>query len=174
MRNSRGLLICKRCGQSFDALASLSEKLDKGQTRFYNDSSYSFERAELRKSSWFWGVASLSMVAVLLAQIIYFDGLSLYSKPIIHSGLSSVCRTLNCRLPIITNPEDWSVSHSELQAYLNGRYWVTAALTNQSEITQALPELKLRLTDFNGQPLTERVFLPYQYSAQPWLQMKPC
>ena len=40
-----------------------------------------------------------------------------------------------------------------------------AALTNQDEITQAFPKLKLTLTDFNGQPFAERVFSPHQYSA---------
>jgi len=48
---------------------------------------------------------------------------------------------------------------------MNNRYWVIAALTNQAGITQAFPELKLRLTDFNGQLLAERVFSPHQYSV---------
>lgn len=161
LRLSRGLLKCKRCGDSFDALALLSEKADETQAKAR---SYLVKQAEDRSSPWLWGIASLLMFMVLLAQIIYFEGQRLYSQPTINLALAKACQALDCRLPVVNNPEDWVVSHSELQAHLDSRYWLIAALTNQAEITQAFPELKLTLTDFNGQPFAERVFTPNQYS----------
>ena len=160
LRVSRGLLKCKRCGESFDALALLSETADEVQTK-----SRTYSGSEARQSPWLWGLASLLMFMVLLAQIVYFDGRRLVSQPTINLALSKACGFFNCSLPVINIPDEWAVSHTELEPHMNNRYWVIAALTNQAGITQAFPELKLRLTDFNGQLLAERVFSPHQYSV---------
>lgn len=164
LRDSRGLLKCKRCGQSFDALASLSEKADAPRPKPRKEPAISFEPTQTKQSPWFWGSASLLMFLVLLIQVVYFDGLRLYSQPAIHSALSFACQAVDCRLPAVNNPEEWTVSHSELQPHLDRRYWLTAALTNQAEVSQAFPKLKLTLTDFSGQALAERVFIPKQYA----------
>jgi len=164
LRLSRGLLKCKRCGESFDGLALLSETSDEVQTKSRSSSGFLSGRGAVKPSAWFWGIASLIMFTVLLAQIVYFDGRRLYSQPTINLTLAKVCQALNCRLPAVNMPEEWAVSHTELEPHLNNRYWLIAALTNQADITQTFPELKLTLTDFNGRLLAERVFLPYQYS----------
>ncbi len=165
LRDSRGLLKCKRCGQSFDALASLSEKGEKTPIRPDRYSGLPFERPKKGRLPWFWGIASLVMFAGLLAQVVYFDGRQWYGQPAINRGLTKACEILNCRLPVISNPEEWAVSHTELQLQLNNRYWLTAALTNQAELIQAFPKLKLTLTDFDGRILAERIFLPRQYTV---------
>jgi len=164
LRVSRGLLKCKRCGDSFDALALLSEKADQTQAKSQSYAVSSFKRTETGQSPWLWGFSSLMMFMALLAQIGYFEGQRLYGRPTINLALAKACQVLDCRLPDVNNPEDWVVSHSELQAHLDNRYWLIAALTNQAAIKQVFPELKLTLTDFNGQPFAERVFTPYQYS----------
>lgn len=165
LRDSRGLLKCKRCGQSFDALASLSEKGDQARTIATSHSDPSFGGTEARQSPWPWGIASLLMFGILFAQIGYFEGQRLYSQPVIHAALSQACQVIGCRPPLADNPDEWSVSHTELQAHLDNRYLVVAALTNQALVAQAIPKLKLTLTDFNGQTLAERVFAPRQYAA---------
>ncbi|MGY6277772.1 zinc-ribbon and DUF3426 domain-containing protein [Methylomonas sp. MgM2] len=165
LRTSRGLLKCRSCGQSFDALASLSEKPDEAQPRYDKGSGFAFGPTELMQASRLWTIGSVVMLVVLLAQVVYFDGRRLYGQPVVNVALAKVCRALNCRPPIFNDPEQWAVSHTELEPHLDNRYWLVAALTNQAKVTQALPNLKLTLTNFGGQPLAERVFLPYQYSA---------
>lgn len=163
LRDSRGLLKCKRCGAAFDALASLSETPqdipDKPVV-------LGVLQPHSKRAFAGWGVASLWMFAVLLAQVMYFDGQRLYSQPAIHLTFQKACQILGCQLPAINTPAEWSVSHSELQAQSHNQYWLVAALTNQAKITQAFPKLKLTLTDFTGRPLAERVFLPHQYTQR--------
>ncbi len=166
LRESRGLLKCKRCGESFDALASLSEKTQDAHKKPAKPAGFGSLTVRGVQAFGHWGAASLLMFVVLLAQIIYFDGQRMYRQPEIHWALAKACQTLGCRLPAINAPEEWAVSHSELQAHLHNRYWLIAVLTNQAEIMQAFPKLKLTLSDFNGRPLTERVFLPRQYTER--------
>lgn len=166
LRDSRGLLKCKRCGESFDALASLSEKTQDTHDKPAKPAALGLLQPSNRQAFGRWGVASLLMFVVLLAQVMYFDGQRLYSQPAIHLALQKACQTLGCQLPAINAPEEWAVSHSELQAHLHNRYWLIAALTNQAEIMQTFPKLKLTLTDFTGRPLAERVFLPRQYTQR--------
>lgn len=165
LRDSRGLLSCKHCGLSFDALQTLSEKADD-TVQPHRRVEPSFETGNRRRKSWVWGGTSVFMLVLLMGQVVYFDGLRLYGQPAVHAALSRVCQALDCRLPVLNNPDEWTVSHSELQPQLNSRYWLTAALSNQAEMTQAYPRLKLTLMDFNGQILAERIFAPRQYVEQ--------
>ncbi|MGR8932031.1 MAG: zinc-ribbon and DUF3426 domain-containing protein [Gammaproteobacteria bacterium] len=163
LRDRRGLLNCKFCGQPFDALPSLSDTKKDPETKT-PQFELVFERRDKRQAAWAWWTGNIIMSIILLTQIGYFDGRRLYEMPRIHSVLTRVCGSLHCRLPAVKNPREWAVSHAELQAHLDSRYVLTAALTNQAEITQSFPRLKLRLSDFNGQVFAERVFNPQQYT----------
>ncbi len=68
-------------------------------------------------------------------------------------------------MPLYNGPDDWALSHSDLQTHLGQRYLLTGAITNQAEIEQAFPRLKLTLTNFKGQILAQRVFEPQQYAS---------
>lgn len=162
LREKRALLICKACGKSFDALPTLSESVDEVLDAPSSLKPILESKAQ-KLPNWFWGMACGSMLMLFLGQIGYFYGLRLYSEPLVHQALTSVCRAFECRLPVAANSEDWSVSHSDLQSFLNRRYQLTAALTNQGNIAHRFPELKLTLTDFNGHILAERIFAPGQY-----------
>lgn len=159
LRDGRGLLKCKRCGQTFEALASLSERQDeKIKPRA------GFELALRQEDQrpvrhWAWSLGSALMVLMLAAQIGYFET----SRPAVQSVLALACLALNCDLPPVSNPQEWAISHSDLQPQLDNRYWLTAALTNQAGIKQVFPKLKLTLMDFNGGILAERVLAPRQY-----------
>lgn len=165
LRNTRGLVNCAACGQVFDALPSLSEQADEiiePSLHF----SYAMERPAKRASSKAWGLGSALMLLLLLGQMIYFAGARLYQQPVIYKALVRLCQKLNCELPAYNNPDDWSISHSDLQANLDQRYVLTAAITNQANLRQAFPDLKLTLMDFTGQPFAERRFAPKEYSHQ--------
>lgn len=164
LRDSRGLLNCTACGQAFDALPTLSENADE-LARPRRALELAPEPAGPAKSPWAWRTGSLGMLAVLMAQIVYFDGSRLLRMPAVHASLANACRVLDCRPPVANDPEQWALSHSDLEAHLDHRYLLKAALTNQAEITQSFPALKLTVTDFNGRVLAERIFASRQYAA---------
>lgn len=163
LRDRRGLLNCVACGQPFDALPSLSEQADDVLIP-QNSIEFLLQKSDKTEPGWLWQAGSLAMLLVLLAQIVYFEGDRFNRQSQIHAALTQVCKALGCRIPAYHNPDEWVLSHSDLQAHLDQRYLLTAALTNQADFAQAFPELKLTLTDFNGQPLAQRVFAPQQYA----------
>ena len=159
LRRHRGLLLCKQCGERFDALAALTDKPDPKRTK---SEGHDFIPKDTRDRSWAWRSGVVLMAAILLLQLGYFEGARF---PYLHGGITAVCARLGCNAPRLSNTTDWSVSHSDLQAYLSPYYRFTAALTLQSESAQTLPQLKLTLLGFNGLPIAERVFAPEQYAS---------
>lgn len=163
LRDSRGLLDCRACGQKFDALPGLTEQADESvqtQTTLFD-----FFSPEKPVSVWHWRIGNCLLALALLVQIGYFEADRLIQQPKLHQVVSRVCQVVGCRLPAYYNtPEDWSVSHGDLQAQQDNRYWLTAALTNHSDSLQNLPALKLTLNDYQGQPMRMRIFAPTVFS----------
>ena len=162
LRDSRGLLVCRGCGQPFDALPGLTEQADDMVPTQPTD--YDFSSPAKPASVWRWRVSNGLLVLALLAQIGYFEADRLIHLPKVHKVLSRICQTVGCQVPAYQNPDEWSVSHSDLQAHLQNRYLLTAALTNQSELSKSLPALKLTLNDYQGQPIAARIFAPQVFS----------
>lgn len=164
LRRHRGLLKCRNCHKSFDALASLSEKRDKRILSGPSEDVLPWlkEPQPLDRRSWRFAASGLLML--LLIQLSYFEGYRLLAMPQVQSVAESICHQWHCRTPAYLNVADWSVSSSDLQPYLQGRYRFSAAISNQSDAVQAFPNLKLTLLGFNGQALAERVFEPWQYT----------
>lgn len=165
LRRYRALLKCKQCGKPFDALASLSEKPDSRVAVSANDYALPWLVEKQPVNPRVWRVGSLALLLLLLVQTVYFEGSRLLSVRQIHALASEACLHLQCTLPAYRNLQlaDWSVSHSDLQPYLQGHFRLTAAISNQSDEVQELPDLQLTLLDFNAQPLAERVLQPWQY-----------
>jgi predicted Zn finger-like uncharacterized protein len=164
LRERRALLNCKACGEAFDALPSLSDaKEEVAPQPEQADFAFALGREQKTQPAWMWGIGSGLMLTALLAQVVYFDGQHIYQRPDVYASLKKACRLFNCRLPSVNNPQNWTVSHTGLQHYM-GHYLLTAALTNQAEIPQSFPSLRLVLTDFNGDAFAERLFSPGQYT----------
>ena len=163
LRETRGLITCEGCGKSFDALPSLTERMDDplaSAEQAISPLIYAVRPA----SNAVWGLGSVLMLVLMLGQLVYFQGADLMHYPHVHKGISAVCQLADCKVPADQNSAAWSVSHSDLQTQLHQSYWLTAALTNQAELSQALPVLKLSLTDYKGQTVAERLFTPQQYT----------
>jgi hypothetical protein len=111
-----------------------------------------------------WQWASLFMLLVLMVQIGYFEVGNLIRQPKLRSTMLQVCEFFHCRLPVYKNLQDWTVSHSALTERAGHQFLFRAAMTNEAEFPQAFPDLKLTLTDFNGQPVAERIFTVAQYA----------
>ncbi len=163
LRNNRGLLKCKQCGQRFDALATLSDKADPEQ-QYCQEIKISLGETTKPAKPWVWQMGSGVMLLILALQIGFFEGEKLLRQPQLRLALSQFCSKLNCRLPAYYNLDQWSISHSNLQAQLAHRYGFSALISNQGAFAQAFPNMKLTLMGFNGQPIAERVFLPDDYA----------
>lgn len=168
LRKTRGLIKCKACGKSFDALPSLSDKAD---TKFKKNEAGDLlaELAEKKARSGAWGLGSTLSVVILCTQVLYFEGDTLLRQPQIRQGLQLVCDIAACTLPPYKNLDELSLSHGEFQAISEHSYLFSAAITNQSLFSQACPDLKLVLQDFNGQAVAERIFTARQYTDIPEL-----
>lgn len=163
LRDGRGLLTCVSCGKSFDALPTLTEMADEPLASL-KPTKLAFSKAEEGRLPVAWRIGNAILLVVLLGQVAYFEKDGLMRQPRLYSALTQFCRIIGCRVPVYNNPAEWSVSHSEWQAHLDNRYVLTAALTNQANLAQAFPALKLTVRDYNGRPLAERLFQPASYS----------
>ncbi len=163
LRRYRGLLKCKQCGKSFDALASLSDKLDSRVLAQPNENALPWLKQQKAANPGLWRLGGATMLLLLIGQGVYFEGNRLLGIPHIQAIAKQLCQSLYCAVPRYRNLADWSISHSDLQPYLQGQYLFTAAISNQADVSQAFPDLKLTLLGFNGQPVAERVFSPRQY-----------
>jgi predicted Zn finger-like uncharacterized protein len=166
LRKKRGMLNCIQCGERFDALAALTEQLNDAAASHSNQSQLWASKPETAESGWLWGMGSALLLMGLMAQVAYFDGEKLLRQPVLYQAFSNVCHRLGCQVPVFSNPDDWVLSHSDLETHLDQRYLLTAALTNQADQAQTFPMLKLIFKDFKGQMLAERVFEPQQYTDE--------
>jgi len=160
LRRHRGLLLCKQCGERFDALAALTDKPNPKLVKSVSDDFIPTDKDDAT-SAWGWRLGVALMSTLLILQIGYFEGARF---PNLHGWLNLACAKVGCKAPSLSRPGDWSVSHSDLQPYLPPYYRFTAALTLQSEFSQTLPQLKLTLLGYNGLPVAERVLRPEQYA----------
>lgn len=163
LRRYRGLLKCKQCGKSFDSLASLSDKLDSRVLVEPRENALPWLKEQKSANPVLWQLGVLTMLLLLVAQGMYFEGNRLLGVAQIQAVATQLCQSLHCTIPRYRNLDDWSISHSDLQPYLQGQYLFSAAISNQADVVQPFPDLKLTLLGFNGQPVAERVFSPWQY-----------
>lgn len=164
LRDSRGLLACDACGKHFDALATLTEHQDE---ELPNRSTGDFLSGAAHGKTYpkkTWIAGSFLGTTLLFTQLFLFNG-QLLQQPGIRSTLETLCRHLNCRLPYYKNLAEWSLSHSEFHAVAGNKYVLTAAITNQAAYTQACPDIKLVMLNFNGQAIAERIFTAQQYTT---------
>lgn len=166
LRRYRGLLKCRNCHKPFDALASLSEKFDKRELKEPSEQALPWLKDSKPVDQRVWRFANLGLLLVLLGQASYFQAGQLLRSAQVQAIAERVCQTLPCRVPAYFDVADWSVSNSDLLPYLQGRYLFSAAISNQSDVRQTFPQLKLTLLDFNGRPVAERVFESWQYVDQ--------
>lgn len=156
LRSSQGPLICSGCGCCFDVLSALSGGPSSDSARISAQAGWS-------RSSKFWGYASLAMLALLIGQMFYFEGAALTNRPASRGVLLAVCSVLHCQLPTYRNPKVMTFHQLSLQVGADRSYWLSGALSNRGRFPQAVPDLRLTLTDFSGNVIAQRVFRAEQY-----------
>jgi len=117
-----------------------------------------------RTHRWGWGVASLLLLAGLLAQTVYFLRDTLVSQfPQSRPALEQACAVLGCMLSLPQNLALLQVVGSDLQTEASGRLKLSLTLGNRARQVQAWPVLVLTLTDQRNRPLARRSFAPSEY-----------
>lgn len=121
-------------------------------------------RASPRISPWVWGLASLLLLVVLLAQSAYFLRDTLASRlPQARPVIEQACNLLGCSLSLPKDLSQLQIVGSDLQTEASGRLKLTLTLGNRADYAQAWPVLVLTLTDQHNRSLARRSFAPSEY-----------
>jgi predicted Zn finger-like uncharacterized protein len=168
LRKNRGIFRCKTCSAQFDALQLISETAPKKTSQSVSNPEVRtlWEAPRGTTSNVYWSAAFFAALLVLAAQFFYFESRNLAQNAAVRPRLEQACAVLGCRLPVYRNIRELDILHSALQLKADRNYRLQAALVNRAGFAQAYPQLKLILTDFNGDSFAERIFLPQEYLPQ--------
>jgi predicted Zn finger-like uncharacterized protein len=124
--------------------------------------------APRRLKPWVWGLSSVLLLIVLLAQTSYFLRDSLVARwPQMRPTLEQACTALGCSLSLPQNLAQLQILGTDLQTETPNRLKLVLTLGNRADQAQAWPVLVLTLTDQRERPLARRSFAPSEYLADP-------
>lgn len=155
---------CKRCGEMFDALISISDKPPTVNRGKLANELFPKPQAKTRHKGWLY--AFCFGLLALIAQFFYFETYSLTQNPKLRPWLLELCDTLSCDLPDYQNAGEISILKTTLKPGEAPNYRFKAVITNQSAFSQPYPHLRLTLLDFTGEAMLKRVFSPADYQAK--------
>lgn len=111
-----------------------------------------------------WGVASVLLAMLLLAQSAFFLRDTLVSRlPQTRPALERMCAALGCALSLPKNLALLQIVGSDLQTEAGDQLRLSLTLGNRASTAQAWPVLVLTLTDQRHRPLARRSFAPSEY-----------
>lgn len=115
-----------------------------------------------------WQVASIFLCILLAGQGLYTYRTELTVLfPQSRSSLEKLCRPLGCLVPLPAHIQHLSIVHSDLEVrdpvHFPEVLTLTTIIRNHAAHAQALPAIKLSLTDVHNQLLASRVFTAEEY-----------
>ncbi len=119
-----------------------------------------------RTRRWPWLLGVLSVLAILLAQTVYYyRGAIVLLFPETKPYAAELCAKLGCELPLPRRIDLMSIEASDLQADTTNTsvMVLTATVKNRAIFNQQHPFIELTLTDSQDQPLVRRVLTPRDY-----------
>lgn len=126
------------------------------------DSAPSKEKWDFR-----WLVANGTLLFLLIGQIVYFYRVEIsLAMPVAKPVLMQYCAILNCTVPLSNDISLLNIESSSLYKDPVRQSEITtmnATIRNYASFPQALPALKLSLTDARGQLLASRIFSADDY-----------
>jgi hypothetical protein len=117
-----------------------------------------------------WVPAAAAMLALLLGlQWLLADRARLAADPQWRPVLSALCKVLFCNLPPWREPAAFTLLQRDVRQHpsLPGALRVSATFRNDARWPQPWPQLRLTLSDVNGQPAGERSFSADEYLGGP-------
>lgn len=115
-----------------------------------------------------WQAASIFLCVLLVGQSLYAYRTELTVLfPQSRSFLEKFCRPLGCSVPLPAHIQQLSIVHSDLEVrdpvHFPEVLTLTTIIRNHAAHAQALPAIKLSLTDVHNQLLASRVFAADEY-----------
>ncbi len=129
-------------------------------------SNYAFDRIQLPRGPLAWGIGSLVLIVVLVAQSIYLYRVELsVNAPATRPYLERYCALLGCTIPASQFAKFLNIESSDMQtdAQQPGVITVSATIRNRAPDPQAFPSFQLTLIDHQDRPLASRNFPPEAY-----------
>jgi predicted Zn finger-like uncharacterized protein len=126
---------------------------------------YAFDATE-PSVSLLWGVASLFLLVVLAAQMVYFYRNDIVdTMPAAKPLLDQYCRLLGCTVQPPLRPELLNIESSEMRMDIHdtSKIILNAKVRNYARYPQAFPSFEVTLTDSRDEPIASRVFSPDSY-----------
>ncbi|NHZ38796.1 zinc-ribbon and DUF3426 domain-containing protein [Massilia aquatica] len=109
-------------------------------------------------------IGSLVLAILLVAQgVTTFRNILVAKFPAVKPMLVAACATLGCKLELPAQIDSLSIETGELQSLGSNAFTLSTLLRNQSDLTQAWPNIELALTDGNDKTLLRRVVVPAEY-----------
>lgn len=131
----------------------------------YADHFAEFETSQPKGSSPLWGIAALAALVGLGYQVLLFESENLARQPSLRPWLERLCPKLNCRVPEFRDLARLEVVERNLTPAHDGVDGLEfrAVLANYADQAQPYPRLKLTLSQYNGDPMAQRIFTPEEY-----------
>lgn len=127
------------------------------------------------KGTFGWSVAILLLLLVALSQLAWFGRDHLLRYPAGRELLESACNLLLCQLPPRHEPDKLQVVSRAITSHAQKADALSVMLTlrNDSDYTQAWPQLELSLLDSDGNLVSRRSFRPDQYRDKARGELQP-
>lgn len=132
----------------------------------YAWNNHASDELQLPKASLAWGVGSLFLIAVLVAQAIYIYRAELsVNAPATRPYLQRYCELLGCTIPSPQYAKLLNIESSDMQPDTQqpGVITLSATIRNHAPNPQAFPSFQLTLIDYQDRPLASRNFPPEAY-----------
>ncbi|MEP7371669.1 MAG: DUF3426 domain-containing protein [Nitrosospira sp.] len=127
---------------------------------------YAFDAVQLPKASLAWGIGSLFLIVMLVAQAIYLYRVELsVNAPATRPYLQRYCELLGCTIPSPQYAKSLNIESSDMQPDTQqpGVITLSATIRNRAPDPQAFPSFQLTLIDHQDRPLASRNFPPEAY-----------
>jgi hypothetical protein len=114
----------------------------------------------------FWGIGSLLLVLVLMAQVIVFYGAQLVrAQPTLKPAIELACRTLPCRHRLVIDMHRLDLVESAVTPHprYDRALRVRATVVNRAEYVQPYPLLEVTLLNSQGQVVARRAYKSSDY-----------
>lgn len=112
------------------------------------------------------GLLSVLLLIVLVAQAVYFLRNTLVVwQPDLRPALANACQFVGCQIPLASDLSAIRVEASSLETdpEQTNRAALRVSFSNRSRLLQQWPHFVLKLTDWQGTALAQRIFRPTDY-----------
>lgn len=114
-----------------------------------------------------WALATLVLVMLLAAQVVYFYASELARFPQLKPWVVTACARLAC---VIRSPQDIrqiQLLRSSIAPHPKQRdaLRIRSSLVNRADFAQPFPLMEVTLTSRNGEVVARRTYLPHEYLA---------